>query len=202
MVLLKRMGILAILMSLVSIQAEAALKSRECSDSELEQGITDCMVFTPSSNSSGDTWRNVTRHDYMNSVRYTNFNHQEYKEETDEDRCSDEYKDYADSVCRSAAGHSLKDGTMMCRFQYGPRDSAMYLAKDPGFVAALAKAVGKKALSWGEIVSESFSLGNIIAENTLARRHEICNDKAKSQNKVDNLDCDQVQKEREYLCSL
>ena len=69
------MGILAILMSLVSIQAEAALKSRECSDSELEQGITDCMVFTPSSNSSGDTWRNVTRHDYMNSVRYTNLNH-------------------------------------------------------------------------------------------------------------------------------
>lgn len=127
--------------------------------------------------------------------------HQEYKEETDEDRCSDEYKDYADSVCRSAAGHSLMDRTMMCRFEYGPRDSAMYLAKDPGFVAALAKAVGKKALSWGEIVSESFSLGNTIAENTLARRHEICNDNAQTEYDVKNLECDQIQKEREYQCS-
>jgi hypothetical protein len=127
--------------------------------------------------------------------------HQEYKEETDEDRCSDEYKDYADSVCRSAAGHSLMGRTMMCRFEFGPRDSAMYLAKDPGFVAALAKAVGKKALSWGEIVSESVSLGNIIAENTLARRHEICNDNAQTEYDVKNLECDQIQKEREYQCS-
>lgn len=127
---------------------------------------------------------------------------EEYKEETDEDRCSDEYKDYADRACRSAAGHSMMDDIMMCRFKYGPRESAIYLAKEPVFLAALAKAAGKKALSWGGIVSESFSLGNIIAENTVARRHEICNDKAKTQNKVDNLDCDQVQKEREYLCSL
>ena len=74
---------------------------------------------------------------------------EEYKEETDEDRCSDEYKDYADRACRSAAGHSMMDDIMMCRFQYGPRDSAMYLAKEPVFLAALAKAAGKKALSWG-----------------------------------------------------
>jgi hypothetical protein len=73
-------------------------------------------------------------------------------------------------------------------------------SSDPGFVAMLAQAAGKKALSWAEIVSESFSLGNIIAENTLARRHEISNDNAQTQNDVDNLDCDQVQKEREYLC--
>ena len=122
--------------------------------------------------------------------------------ETAEDRCSDEYKKYADSACRSDAGHDLMDDTMMCSVQFGPRLESQRMLADPAILATLTKSAVKKGIKIADLVSEAWNLGTLIADLTRATNNTNCQNEAKVEHGVKNRVCDTIKDEREYLCSV
>ena len=66
--------------------------------------------------------------------------------EDKEDRCSDQYKKWANSACRSTAGHNRITDNSMCVMSYGARISSAQIIEEVMMNSALRLEMDKRSM--------------------------------------------------------